>query len=587
MPRSVARVTGQESVLYLRVSTKAQVATDYDPEGISIPAQRAAATARAKELDSPVIKEFIDPGRSAKNIDTRPEFLAMIDYLRQHPTVKYVIVYALSRFARNRYDDAIMMVTLEKLGVTLISATERNLDDTPAGKAMHGMIAVMNQYRSDYDGEDIKYKMAQKAKAGGTLGQAKLGYLNVREQFEGREVRTISLDEQRAPLVRHAFELFATGTHTQETLLTALADLGLTMRPTRKLPERPVSATTIGSMLRDRYYTGYVLSERQWRPGRHPAIITEELFERVQRVLDAHSGSGVRKRHYHHYLKGTLWCKRCSHRLIVQRADGNGGTYFYYFCLGRRQGTCTLPYLRIDDIEQAVLAHYATVRLPEEFRARCRAKLDAALDEKHATTRHIRHRLTTRLTELDTQEDRYIEHLGNPAWPTAKLEAKITAIATERAIIQSKLSTMNTNIENGRQSFYHALDYLSDPQALYQELSTTGRKLLNTLIFKRLLVDTDDHRVHVAADQLHEPFHAPVTTHRRHQRYWRCTTSAPATPPHPQPPTVTKDALNNQDTPDWDLLTSTDLLTLGLLDQGSNKAAMVGDTGIEPVTSSV
>lgn len=486
MPKSVARVTGQESVLYLRVSTKGQVNTDYDPEGISIPAQRAAATARAKELDSPVIKEFIDPGRSAKNIDTRPEFLAMIDYLRQHPTVRYVIVYALSRFTRNRYDDAIMMVTLDKLGVTLISATERNLDDTPAGKAMHGMIAVMNQYRSDYDGEDIKHKMGQKAKTGGTVGRAKLGYLNVREQFEGREVRTIALDEQRAPLVRQAFELFATGTHTQETLQAALADLGLTMRPTHTHPERPVSATTIGSMLRDRYYTGYVHYQGQWYKGRHPAIITEGLFERVQRVLDAHSGSGIRQRQYHHYLKGTLWCKRCGHRLIIQRANGNGGTYFYYFCLGRRQGTCTLPYLLVDDIEQAVLAHYATVRLPEEFRARCRAKLDAALDEKQTTTRHIRHRLTTRLAELETQEDRYIDQLGNPTWPQAKLEAKITAIATERATIHTKLSTMDTNMESGRQSFYHALDYLSDPQALYSNLGTTGRKLLTTLIFKRL-----------------------------------------------------------------------------------------------------
>jgi hypothetical protein len=227
--------------------------------------------------------------------------------------------------------------------------------------------------------------------------------------------------------------------------------------------------------------------------------------------------------------------------------------------------------------------------LVEPGSSRCRrTKLDAALDEKHAATRHIRHRLTTRLAELDTQEDRYIEHLGNPAWPTAKLEAKITAIATKRATIHTKLSTMDTNIESGRQSFYHALDYLSDPQALYRTLSTTGRKLLTTMIFKRLLVDTDDHRVHVAADQLHEPFHAPITTHRRHQRYWRCTTTQP-TQDEPAGPlhTVNRGALTYKDAPNWDLLTSTDLLTLGLLDQGSNKAAMVGDTGIEPVTSSV
>jgi site-specific DNA recombinase len=36
----------------------------------------------------------------------------MIAYLRANPNVRYVIVYALSRFARNRYDD-VMMMTLE------------------------------------------------------------------------------------------------------------------------------------------------------------------------------------------------------------------------------------------------------------------------------------------------------------------------------------------------------------------------------------------------------------------------------------------------------------------------------------------
>src|SRR5687767_3534889 len=123
MARATARITGNDSVRYLRVSSAGQVNTDYNPEGISIPAQREAAMLRERELKSLNVKEFIDPGRSAKTIEHREAFQEMIAYLREHPNVRYVVVYALSRFARNRYDDAIMMVTLEKLGVSLISAT--------------------------------------------------------------------------------------------------------------------------------------------------------------------------------------------------------------------------------------------------------------------------------------------------------------------------------------------------------------------------------------------------------------------------------------------------------------------------------
>jgi site-specific DNA recombinase len=52
---------------------------------------------------------------------------------------------------------------------------------------------------------DIRYKMGQKAKNGGTLGQTKPGYLNVREMDDGHEIRTVAVDTERGPFVRLAY----------------------------------------------------------------------------------------------------------------------------------------------------------------------------------------------------------------------------------------------------------------------------------------------------------------------------------------------------------------------------------------------
>ena len=52
-----------------------------------------------------------------------------------------------------------------------------------------------------------------------------------------------------------------------------------------------------------------------------------ELFERAQKVLDPHSGSGTRTRSHNHYLKDVLYCGRCAYRFIMQRAQGNGGEH--------------------------------------------------------------------------------------------------------------------------------------------------------------------------------------------------------------------------------------------------------------------
>jgi DNA invertase Pin-like site-specific DNA recombinase len=166
------------AVLYLRVSTTAQVETDYDPEGISIPAQRAACRRKAEQMGVLVVDEYVEPGRSATTIDKRPVFQQMLDRIKSEQDVDYVIVYNLSRLNRNRVDDAKVLMTMRSLKVTLVSAQE-NIDETPAGQLMHGILAAFNEYRSMADGVDIRYKMGQKVKNGGTIGRAKLGYLNV------------------------------------------------------------------------------------------------------------------------------------------------------------------------------------------------------------------------------------------------------------------------------------------------------------------------------------------------------------------------------------------------------------------------
>jgi site-specific DNA recombinase len=98
------------------------------------------------------------------------------------------------------------------------------------------------------------YKMGQKVKRGGSVGKAPIGYLNARENFEGREVRTVVPDPERAPLVRMAFELYATGSYGFHALVELLTNAGLRTKPTKRNPAGiPIFINKLGLMLRDRY----------------------------------------------------------------------------------------------------------------------------------------------------------------------------------------------------------------------------------------------------------------------------------------------------------------------------------------------
>lgn len=206
----LAAVPGTRAVMYLRVSSAGQLNTDYDPEGISIPAQRVACVRKAEQLGLSITGEYVEPGRSATEMTKRVAFQEMLNRVRTAKDIDFIIIYELSRLARNRFDDAVVMADLKKRGVTLVSVTE-NIDASPVGQLMHGLLAAFNEYRSAKDGADISYKMREKAKKGGTLGRAPIGYLNTIDRQDGREIRSSTPDPERAPLVKLAFELYAKG----------------------------------------------------------------------------------------------------------------------------------------------------------------------------------------------------------------------------------------------------------------------------------------------------------------------------------------------------------------------------------------
>lgn len=154
------------------------------------------------------------------------------------------------RCAQTPRDAAITKRILAGMGVKLISAKE-DFGEGYMAEAMEAVTDIMNEVHVRQSGEDIKQKLLNKAKNGGTVGRAKLGCLNDRKDFDGRLVNTIGIDETRAPLIRWAFELYTTGDYSTTRLAALLAEQGLTTRKSSKWPERPLSRSQLGQILRD------------------------------------------------------------------------------------------------------------------------------------------------------------------------------------------------------------------------------------------------------------------------------------------------------------------------------------------------
>lgn len=439
---SMAAVQSQaRAVLYLRVSSQGQVDTDYDPEGNSIPFQRTACTRKANDLGAEIVDEYVEPDRSATNVTGRPKFQEMMARIKNEHDVDYVIVYARSRIHRDGVDSAITKRDLRHAGVTLVSVMDHT-EDTYIGDLVAHIIDGVNEYQSRASGADISYKMAAKAERGGTPGAAKLGYLNVKGNIDGRQVRTVAVDGDRAPYVKMLFELYATGKHGFHTLREAVTQAGLRTKPTKKNPAGcPISIAKIGTVLRDRYYLGFVTYKTNEYKGRHQPLVSQELFDRVQHVLDVQRGGGSRERRHDHHLKGMMWCNRCGKRLIFEPGRSARGTvYFYFVCTGQKQHACDLPRLPAGQVEAEVERHYATLRIPAAQANALRTEMDSAVAASEQSTKTMRTALNTQYKRLETQENQYMELVGHPDWPQDKLTAKMRDLAAQKADIHAKIS---------------------------------------------------------------------------------------------------------------------------------------------------
>ena len=191
--RPEPEAAAKRSVIYLRVSTPSQVMTDYNPEGISLPARREACQLKAAALGAEVLREFVEPGRSATSTEHRPVFQEMMAWIKSQQDVDYIIVYQFNRIFRNSIDAVIAEGDLSKVG-TRVVPTVMDLGEGPESDMVEIIMHAVGEYQSKANGADIAYKMRAKARNGGTLGRAPLGYINARDISEGRNIGIVKLD---------------------------------------------------------------------------------------------------------------------------------------------------------------------------------------------------------------------------------------------------------------------------------------------------------------------------------------------------------------------------------------------------------
>ena len=308
---SAAQRTG---VIYARVSSSEQV------QGTSLGMQERLCKEYADREGIKVLAVFIEEGESAKTAN-RTEFNKALAFCaNKKNTIDFFIIHKVDRFMRNFDQHGVMQAFLKKHGTKLRSVSEQ-IDESPVGRAMEGMLAVFAEFDNNVRSARSKSGMVEKVKRGEWVWAAPLGYKRLTKGGN------LIVDDEVAPYIREVFQEYGKGVHSFRSLAAHMQTRGMCTRQGKK-----PGMQLMEKIVRNPVYYGLIKGFGLEVQGKFAPIIDEALFWKCQPKGKSKFRPGRRLVANAQFpLRRFATCTECGKTLTGSASTGRGGVKYPYY----------------------------------------------------------------------------------------------------------------------------------------------------------------------------------------------------------------------------------------------------------------
>jgi site-specific DNA recombinase len=452
---------------YIRVSTPKQKEFGVSPEE-----QRDAIARYAASHDLSIIQWFEEVQTAAKS--GRQQFTKMLRFLRQGKA-DGVIIHKIDRSARN-LRDWVDLGELIDAGVTVYFANE-NLDlHTRGGRLSADIQAVVAADFIRNLREETKKGFYGRLKQGLYPLGAPLGYLDCGKG------KPKAIDPVRGPLVRTAFELYATGEYNLDQLVSEMYRRGL-----RNRNGNMVTKNGFSTILNSPFYCSLIriMKTGETFQGIHPSLIQTELFKRVHNILRGKVHTKARR--HEHTFRRLLTCGHCGK---TPRSESQKG-HIYYRC---HTNDCPTKCIREEAVDEAVLNVLRRIALTEKEKTFFSQKLDQKLGSLVEQWEAQREAWKVQLGQVKTRLDRLVEAYLEGTLEKELFESRKAALLMEQREIQEKLSEDRSDVAKHVARVLEIVELANTAWLSYETQNQYGKRELvqiattNRLVFGKNVV---------------------------------------------------------------------------------------------------
>lgn len=453
----------KKAVIYCRVSTKEQV-----EEGNSLATQEKICKEYALKNSYDVVDVFIEQGESAKT-QNRTELQRLLKYCADRKNnIQVVIAYKIDRISRNIDDYSQIRVLLKRYGVE-IKSTSEHFENTPAGRFMENIIANVAQFDNDVRTERSVNGMRDAMREGRYVWKAPYGYTN--QKVGGKS--TI-VPDVNAPLVTTAFTEVAKNKRSVSAVRLAMKGLGM-----KNNTGKPFSKSQFYRLLKNQAYVGWIIKFGERHKGLYEPLITQDLFDQVQRVVKrrTHKGFIYQKenpdfplRRFVRHVGG--------YKLTGHWSQGKSKKYPYYRFIAIN-GT----QVRKETLHESFKTFLNTYTLDRRFLAEFKKSLIHALNM--ATTADFKEaeQLRAYIGELKERQTVLIDKNCEGVISNSVLQQQLDILDNKMMQAQSTLVTLPEKEENLSELFDCASIYLKNPGEIWDKASFENKVKLQEFEF--------------------------------------------------------------------------------------------------------
>ncbi|NGF55351.1 recombinase family protein [Parapedobacter sp. SGR-10] len=469
--------------LYIRVSTDEQADKGYSQRDQEERLKRFCSTNKI------TVGQIIYEDHSAKTFN-RPEWIKLLNNLKKKSSKTTLILFTKwDRFSRNAGDAYQMISTLNKLGVEP-QAVEQPLDlAIPENKMMLAIYLAAPEVENDRRALNTFYGMRRARKEGRLMGKAPFGYIN-RSKEDGRKY--VALKEPQASAMRWAFNEIAKGVFAADQVRQKMN----AQSPTK------LSRSAFHVAIRNPLYYGKIFiakfqdEEAHLVQGQHEPLISEELFHKVQLILDGNkrverpntkilSDKNLP-------LRGFLTCPKCGRNLTGSASKGRTNRYYYYHCIascGFREQAGNANAIFENGLLQFELNDGIKNILKKLLLDNYKKFVQSPMNEKKRISEEI-DRLNARLSVA--RNKLLSETIDDEEYLDIKRECKEKIERLEEQLSKDGLNTKKTNIDK---TLDKALQHIQNIPKLYREGGIqTKRAIIGSIFPEKLEFDGKTYR---------------------------------------------------------------------------------------------